>query len=146
MIADGSEGVGPTRINSDKNDNCILLVDDDPVVNEVISEIVRALGFDVLTALDGCEAIATLQNSQRKISCVVLDFDIPDMHCSQLLKRLRAFDNSLPILLSSGFPQASVDAAIKLHSVDGFIPKPYNPSHLVNELHRLLAGPAGPAA
>lgn len=117
---------------------CVLLVEDDPLVVEVLSEIVGSLGFEVLTAGDGAQAIDLLDRAKDKIACVILDYEIPDMHCSQVLRCLRRLSSDVRVLLSSGYPEFSLDLPSSPDKVDGFIQKPYDPRLLASKLNSII--------
>lgn len=115
----------------------VLIVEDDPLVTEVITDILTSLGLSVITAQDGSEAIALFESMPQQIVCVILDFDIPGLHSSRVYSRFREINNQVKVLLSSGYPECEILPEFPFEQVDGFIPKPYDPQVLIEEISKL---------
>jgi len=101
----------------------LLLVDDEPAVRAVGSKMLERLGFQVETAADGVEAIAAYQAG--RFDCVVLDLTMPTMDGAETLKRLRALDPAVRVVLSSGYTESELELRFAGLSASGFIQKPY---------------------
>jgi len=103
----------------------VLIVEDDPDVLESAVEMVRGLGYDVLTAANGIDALAVLR---RNVAVDVLFSDIVmprGMNGVELAKEARRLRPGLRILLSSGYASAILAAEHGLTSDFSFIGKPY---------------------
>ena len=81
----------------------ILLVDDNAFVTQVVGEVLKAVGHDVLVANNGKEAVETLKKNQDRIDVVILDMVMPDMDGETTFQQLRAIDPNIKVLLSSGY-------------------------------------------
>ncbi|NNE01407.1 MAG: response regulator [Pirellulaceae bacterium] len=103
----------------------VLVVDDEPQLLSQASKLLRSVGFDVVTAGDGREAIATFVRLPEFFDCVVLDMTMPVMDGRQTLDVIRAIRRDSCVLLTSGYSEQSLVGEL----IDGkrtqFIQKPY---------------------
>ena len=113
----------------------VLLVDDEPLVLELGKQMLRRLGCDVLTAVDGFEALSVFEANRDRIHLAVLDIEMPRMDGRQTLVRLRERGARCPVLVASGFIEAQAREKLRDVQVDGFIQKPFH----VNQLHEKIA-------
>ena len=112
----------------------ILLVDDDPVVLEVSSNILTELGFEVVTAVDGQDAIEVYQDRASDIVCVILDLTMPRMDGREAFQRLRRLREDLPIILTSGHNEQEIVSEFAGRSLTGFLRKPYRLAEMIEQL------------
>ncbi len=115
----------------------ILLVDDEETVRNVAKAMLEHLGFTVLTAEDGHEAVATFQQHQTSIVAVVLDLTMPQMDGEEALTRIREIGD-VPVVLSSGFGEIEASERFAGKKLAGFIQKPYELSTLEGRLREIL--------
>ena len=107
----------------------VLLVDDEETVLATGSKMLRELGFEVLTACDGIEAVDMFK-SNEDISFVVLDLTMPHMDGEQCFRELRAFNSAVRVIMSSGYNEQEVTQRFVGKGLAGFIQKPYKMSEL----------------
>jgi two-component system cell cycle sensor histidine kinase/response regulator CckA len=119
----------------------VLLVDDEAIVREMVSEVLKAEGLDVLCAEDGAKAVALYGERCREIDVVLLDLSMPGLGGEQTYVRLRAIEPTVRVILSSGYDQDEATRRFGAEGPVGFIQKPYRPSRLMAEIERCL-GPA----
>ncbi len=88
---------------------CLLLVDDNEVLRRSTQEVLEALGYDVLAAANGEQALAL--DRRRQIDLFILDLVLPDMHGGQLLRELRrqGEGREVPTILISGHHAQDLD-------------------------------------
>lgn len=103
----------------------ILLVDDEEMVLVPAKRMLELLGFKVLTAADGHQAIEIFRAHQDEIACVVLDLTMPQMDGPTVLKELRRIKPDLPVILSSGYSEPETKRRLSGENVASFIQKPY---------------------
>ena len=115
----------------------IFLIEDDTTVTAVVSDMLEALGFSVLSAKDGAEAFSKFRSLHQNISCIILDYGIPGMHPSQFIEEARTLAPEVGIILSSGYPRPHIARDFSLEAVNSFIQKPYDPEDLIFELGKL---------
>jgi PAS domain S-box-containing protein len=111
----------------------ILLVDDEPLVRNVAHKMLRNLGYDVLLAEDGRQAIELYRERAFHIDLVLLDLTMPNMSGQEAFEMLRQLNPDVRVLFSSGY-SAEHATGLADGSLVGFVPKPYR-SH---ELARLV--------
>ncbi|WP_051292884.1 response regulator [Citrifermentans bremense] len=111
----------------------VLLVDDEETIRALGSEMLKELGYQVVTACDGRQAVELFQ-SRDDVSLVILDLTMPHMDGEECFRTLRRLDPTLKVVMSSGFTQQEVTE--KLDGIAGFIQKPYK----LSTLRELLRG------
>jgi PAS domain S-box-containing protein len=116
----------------------ILVVDDEPAIQELTQEMLEALGYTVICAGSGEEALQSYQEQQREIDLVLLDLGMPGMGgYSCLLELLRA-DPGVKVLVASGYA-ANVNAEQVLQAgAVGFLSKPFQMQDLEGKLREVL--------
>ena len=90
----------------------VLLVDDDQPVLKLAEAMLVRLGFTVLTAANGSEAVDLFRQHQAGIRCVLTDLSMPGLDGWATLAALRALRAELPVILSSGHDEALVRASV----------------------------------
>ena len=117
----------------------ILLVDDQEAVREVAKDMLEALGYEVITAVDGLEGVSRYRELWREIDLVVLDMVMPNMSGGDCFSRMKEINPKARVVLSSGY---SMDGSIQDVMNDGilaFIQKPYR----LEELSRVVGTAVG---
>jgi two-component system, cell cycle sensor histidine kinase and response regulator CckA len=116
----------------------ILLVDDEEIVAEVGSELLRILGYKVKVARSGFEALEIYQTNQKEIDLIILDMIMPGMSGDGIFDRLKQINPKAKVLLSSGYSIDGQASAIMTRGCDGFIQKPYSLSVLSRKINDIL--------
>jgi CheY-like chemotaxis protein len=119
----------------------VLFVDDEELLRKVAKRNLENLGYTVVSAADGREAVEVYGRESRNIDVVVLDLTMPGLTGLQVMTKIRAVSPEVPVIISSGF-SSEVDAkeVIKAGATD-FLPKPYAPEDLARSVQRNLARP-----
>ncbi len=116
----------------------VLLVDDEPVIIDLGKEVLEQAGYTVLTAMDGREAVQTFFDNADTVALVIMDISLPVMSGDEAVAMILAEREDIPIILSSGLPDAAAERRkISLGSV-AFIQKPYRPSELLSAVREVL--------
>ncbi len=116
----------------------ILLVDDDPEVRDVGTQMLGRLGFKVLTAADGQEGLKVFQECGGEIACVILDLTMPGMGGEEVFRELRRLRPDVRVILSSGYNEQEVTQRFAGKGLAGFVQKPYRMASLKEILNRVL--------
>ena len=116
----------------------LLFVDDEEVVREVAGRMLGQLGYDVLLAGSGDEAIRRYREHERSIDLVILDYQMPRMNGEECLRHLRAIDPSVRAVLSSGHTPPEVEQRLGELGLSGFLPKPYSTATISEAIKRAL--------
>jgi len=106
----------------------VLVVDDELNIREGSQRILSRIGFDVLKAATGLEALNILE--KQTIPIILLDLKMPGMDGMEVLKRIRQLDETIQVIVITGF--ATVEMAIEAmkEGAYDFIPKPFEPEQL----------------
>jgi CheY-like chemotaxis protein len=116
----------------------VLLVDDEEAVREIGSAMLNELGFQVLTAVDGEEALRIYGQNQAEIVLVLMDLNMPRLSGEEAFQALRRSDAQVQVVLSSGFTEQEVTKKFQGRGLAGFVQKPYTLDTLRQVLARLL--------
>lgn len=129
----------PAEINAPPLRGTILIVDDEEMVCELGGEMVEQLGFHVLTAHGGEEALAVFRAHADDIVCVILDLTMPGMDGPTVFDHLLHIKPDVRVILSSGYSLHDAPQLFGKRGFVGFIEKPYTLQILSDELQRVLA-------
>ena len=114
-------------------EKCILVVDDQQLVRDMIVSILESQGYAVQSAKDGQEAANLFYRCPERIALVITDFDMPRKNGMQLAMELRVAQPMLPIVVMSGtFTQYEEVAGISC------ISKPFSIKALLGEVEKQL--------
>jgi two-component system cell cycle sensor histidine kinase/response regulator CckA len=103
----------------------ILLVDDEPAVLASTSSMLRALGYTVIEARDGLEALERFTESVNAISLVLLDLTMPRMNGHETLRELQKIRPDVKVILCSGYQEQEAMKESRLGDFVGFLHKPF---------------------
>ncbi|WP_193048323.1 response regulator transcription factor [Mycolicibacterium baixiangningiae] len=121
---------------ADGNPVRVLVVDDEPVLAELVSMALRYEGWDIATAGDGASAIALARENPPDV--VVLDVMLPDMSGLDVLARLREQIPGLPLLLLTAKDSVEDRIAGLTAGGDDYVTKPFSLEEVVLRLRALL--------
>ena len=117
----------------------VLLIEDEQSVRHVAKAMLICLGFDVIEAKDGMEAVELFRKHKDSIRCVLTDLSMPHMDGWETLAALRRLAPGIPVVLSSGYDQVQVMAGDHAEQPQAFLAKPYELTGLKDALARALA-------
>jgi signal transduction histidine kinase/CheY-like chemotaxis protein len=116
----------------------VLVVDDEAIVRKSTRRLLEGMGYGVLLAADGDEAVDLYRKHAEMVSLVLLDMIMPRMSGADTFHALREVEPKVKILLTSGYAEhASVRALIAAGAV-GFLPKPYEAATIADAIKRAL--------
>ena len=116
----------------------ILLVDDEEMIIDVGSQVLKKLGYEILTARHGKEAIEIYRQNSQRIAIVILDLIMPEMGGGETYDRLKGMDPDVKVLLSSGYSLDGQATEILNRGCDGFIQKPFSIKDLSQKLRQII--------
>jgi PAS domain S-box-containing protein len=116
----------------------ILLAEDEEQVKSIAIALLQKLGFTVLDATNGKEALELYRKNATEITLVVTDMGMPVMNGYELFYKLKQLDPKLPIIISSGFGEGDIISKIPREEIAGVINKPYNFDQLRDVLKRVV--------
>jgi len=119
----------------------VLVVDDEPMFLDAVEEILKELlGYEVITAGDGFQAVEIFSKRKDEISAVLLDLRMPGMDGWQVLDALRALRPDIHVILASGHDEAQALKDYHREQPQAFLHKPFR----VNELGAALGAARKP--
>lgn len=140
LPASGKEHVEDRVISGEllKGHETVLFVDDQDVVIDVGKAILEEIGYMVLPAKSGQEAIDIYTQRMDKIDLVILDMIMPAMGGGETYDRLKEIDPGVKVILSSGYSLNGQASGILERGCDGFIQKPFNVNELSKKIREVL--------
>lgn len=131
-------GESPVDKKDWRGDGTVLLVDDEKAVLEVAEAMLQRLGFSVLTANDGLEAIEIFREQGDHIDCVLLDLLMPQMDGVETFREMRRIKKNISVVLSSGYTEEKAIELFAEATPAGFIKKPYNLDRLRDKMREVF--------
>jgi CheY-like chemotaxis protein len=120
----------------------ILLVDDEKMVIDVGQAMLEKLGYRVLRAQNGREAVDAITAHDDAIDLVILDMIMPGLSGAEVFDRIRETNPDLPVILSSGYSLDGQATRIMNKGCNGFIQKPFSLPELSQIIQKTLKMPA----
>ena len=120
-----------------KGEGTVLLVDDEETVRGIGAEMLRELGFTVITADDGREGVERFKQNPD-ISFIILDLTMPHMDGEQCFRELRQLKPDVKVIMSSGYNEQEVTQKFVGKGLAGFIQKPYKLSILEEVIRKIV--------
>jgi len=121
-----------------RREGTVLVVDDDKIVLEITSTLLSSLGYSVLTAMDGIEAIEIFTQHEKEIRFVLSDFAMPRLNGLEALQKLRKISPDLKMILVSGYSEEQVMKGNFRERPQFFLKKPYSSQALKEAIARAL--------
>lgn len=116
----------------------ILIVDDEQVVRHLAEDVLKSLGYQVILAACGREAIKLYEQNSSDIALVLLDMIMPQMGGDETFARLKKINPGVKVILSSGYRRDQKVARILKEGAANFIQKPYTISSLAHVVRNTL--------
>jgi CheY-like chemotaxis protein len=120
----------------------VLVMDDEPAVRELTSELLETLGYEVTAVANGAEALETYECALRRgenFHAVILDATIRGgMGGLATIERLRDLDPNITAIVCSGYSDEAALSEFLSYGFRGALPKPFTRHELANVLHRAL--------
>ena len=147
-VREGAERVSPAAASAvevseesmPRGTETILLVDDEDMIWDLVIDMLMQLGYTVLLAGNGREAVETYRGNPGGIDLVIMDMVMPEMNGREAFERLKACDPEVRVLLSSGYVSEEDAHYVMEAGALGFLRKPYHLRELAREVRRILDG------
>lgn len=108
----------------------ILLVEDENELKSMAKAMIYMLGFAVIEASNGKEALEQYQKNAKNIKIVFTDIGMPIMDGHELFRELKNINPKLPVIISSGYVDTAVTLRLEREKIAGLVNKPYTLSQL----------------
>ena len=120
------------------NGETILFVDDEPIIREVVVEVLQRLGFKLVVAVDGADGLVKAMEHLSELKAVISDMHMPHMDGLGLVHALRRIKPGLPAVIVSGRLDEAVKDQLNAFGQTGSLQKPFTESQLVETLKQVL--------
>jgi PAS domain S-box-containing protein len=116
----------------------ILVAEDEEPVLELTSEVLERVGFRVLRARGGQEAVELFRRHVEAIDAVLLDLSMPEVNGHEAMEQIRRVRGDVPVILTSGYNEELTGPAPEDKGLTGFLHKPYDPHDLIERVRSAL--------
>ena len=116
----------------------VLLVDDEEIVIGVGKQMLERLGYTVVTAKNGQEAVDFHTDNPGGVDLVLLDMIMPGMEAGDTFDQLKAINPAIKVILSSGYSLDQKATEILNRGCNGFIQKPFNMKSLQEKIDEVV--------
>ena len=123
----------------EKGSGTILVVDDEEYILNADKAMLNELGYEVLLANGGKEALRVFDENKDRINLLILDLIMPDLSGEIVYDRIKSLRPDIRVILSSGYSIEGQAESILKRGCDGFIQKPYNLNQLAQKIKQILA-------
>jgi PAS domain S-box-containing protein len=121
----------------------VLLVDDEQLIIDVGRALLKKLGYHVVIANSGLEAVEKVTDRGDDIDLVILDLIMPGLDGGKTFDRIREIRPKLPVLLASGYAINEQATEIMRRGCNGFIQKPFNVAELSQKIRTIMEAAKG---
>jgi len=116
----------------------VLLVDDEDAVRKVTEKMLIKIGFEVITAKNGLEAVKVFKENKDKLQLVILDYTMPVLGGMEAYLHITNIKKDVPIILSSGYNEETATQKFPSNRQLAFLQKPYEFQTLLKKVKELL--------
>ncbi len=128
-----------------KGSETVLLVDDEEMILEVGQAMLEKLGYRVMVADSGQQALDVIKRKGSEIDLIILDLIMPGMDGGMVFDRIKEIRPQTSVMLSSGYAINGQADEIMKRGCNGFVQKPYNISELSQKVRKILDEAKGSA-
>lgn len=121
-----------------RGNGTVLVVDDEPLVLELARHMLEKMGFTVLTADNGREGLEVFRQHAGQLRCVLLDMTMPQMDGEQTYREMRRLQETVPVILMSGYNEQTATSRLAGRGLAGFVHKPYDFATLARAIRKVL--------
>lgn len=115
-----------------------LLAEDEDTVRAITQRMLEHLGFEVLSAVDGKEAIRLFKEHKDGIKCVLLDLTMPHIDGIEACAEIKKIKEEIPVILTSGYPHEQIVSKVKTDLFSNYIQKPFRFENLKEIIREVL--------
>lgn len=126
------------EINAYSGTETILIVDDEPTLIQLLSDILSMSGYEAVTAQNGVDALKIYLENPDSIRLVISDIGMPEMDGIQLFQHLRDVRPDLPVILATGYMGESTSTNLLKEGIADIIFKPYSVADILKTIRQVL--------
>jgi two-component system cell cycle sensor histidine kinase/response regulator CckA len=128
----------PPQVPTARGEGLVLVVDDEPELRQLTTDILESGGYRVVTAADGQEGVDLFRRRRDEIAAVLLDMTMPVMNGVDAFRAMRECQADLRVLVSSGYTEKEAVNRFRGDGPAGFIQKPYTAAELLQAIGEVL--------
>lgn len=102
----------------------ILVVDDEPGIRLLLTDVFNSEGYDVVTAKTGVEALKKI--NEKPFDLIILDCQLPILNGLEVAQQLENNQQTIPIIMMSGLPELLTNDLLTYDAIKKVVPKPFN--------------------
>ncbi|MCB9057316.1 MAG: PAS domain S-box protein [Calditrichae bacterium] len=121
-----------------RNDLKILVVDDQSVIRELLTDIAGTDGYNTLLAKDGLEGLDMFKKHNTEIGLAILDIKMPNLNGNELYYKLKEINPELKVIITYGHHDPKIQQQLKKDGANGFLPKPFDIHTARDQIRTLL--------
>jgi two-component system, cell cycle sensor histidine kinase and response regulator CckA len=129
-----------TPVDSAPGDGVILLVEDEPLLRELAASILETLGYKVVTAVDGVDAVTVYRKQHQRLHAVLLDLKMPNMGGREAFLEFRNINPGVPVIICTGYGENEEVQELLTLGAAGMLAKPYRIADLAMKLGQAPLG------
>jgi len=121
-----------------KEFSTLLMVDDNQAVLKMTTIMLKKMGFEVISAVNGVEAVEKFRQHKESISCLITDLSMPELDGWGTLAEIRKINPHIPAILASGYDEAFAMSSDTSEKPQAFLHKPYTMKDLKGALSQAI--------
>ncbi|MEA3365113.1 MAG: response regulator, partial [Candidatus Hydrogenedentes bacterium] len=126
------------RLQLPEGSESVLIVDDEPAIRSLGKDMLERLGYTVKQAADGRQCLHILFDKKVPIDLVILDLSMPELSGYEVLSEIRRRALDIPVIISSGYPQTTLEPELMAMGAVAFVNKPFSLESMALSIRRAL--------
>jgi PAS domain S-box-containing protein len=136
--AEATSNAGTNTVQLAGNNALVVLVEDEPMLRELLATVLKKHDFRVITARDGIEGLAAYEENKREVAALISDLAMPKLGGLEMLGRIRQSGSLPKTILLTGNIEPDLQQRLRENGVADFVFKPCRPAELLKALSKLL--------
>jgi signal transduction histidine kinase/CheY-like chemotaxis protein len=114
----------PKEKQPEPGEKIILLADDEPMLGDLLAELLETNGYSVIKVTSGSEVLTVL-TEEIKVDLAIIDYNMPGLSGLETISEIRKLNMDIPIILSSGSMWVNQESELLKYKINGQLNKPY---------------------
>jgi signal transduction histidine kinase/CheY-like chemotaxis protein len=127
----------PREITAEPSEKIILLADDEPMLSDLLAELLETNDYSVIKVTSGKEVLRIL-TEEIKVDLAIIDYNMPGMSGLETIAEIRKLNLNLPIILSSGSMWVEDESELLKYHINSQIQKPYEFETMLSTIQKLI--------
>lgn len=120
------------------NGQTILVIDDEKIIVDMAADMLKSLGYNVITAINGLEGLQKYKENKNVINLVILDLLMPEMNGSTCFENLKIIDPQVNVIISSGIGDIKKKDELTKQGIRDYIEKPYSMQKIAEKIDKVI--------